>query len=489
MKKFWSGAMRSITECNRGYLLLCVVLLPVAVFFSFAKPWAVGFDFWETAATVRELSVDPLHPSNPIVTLAGDTSPRFVPYTVFWGLFKRITRLGIFATMGIAGLVNYFIFAVGLYRFISKQFKMDSLPTYTFLTMLLLWGRGYGWANAYHMEMFFISLPYVGFFAFGLSMHALYYISCYCEDDRWQALFVYSLLSVIVFVTHPITGAFCYVAASAILLACGDLKKTVLLQFIPLVAFGLCLLWPYFSYWEVFTKGTGQTWFQSALFSGRRPALGSSIIGFPIVLLYALKKKHLFLLYGSIFCSFIYVASGHFGITIGGRFIFFAVFFLHLATALYIKQRNIFSLQRIRDSFRTDGIMLLLICVLVGPALGYRLKEIERHARRFVDMPLDIHGYHSPVKPFFFLSEHLSRSDIVLVPVYEGWVVPAITGAKTVGLQKLNPLMVDEGKQRNEDVTAFFEAPLSIEERRALIDKYHATHIVIDLSYQHTYSG
>lgn len=59
---------------SSSYLILCLVLFPVVVFFSFSKPWPLGYDFWETAATVRELADNPLHPSNSILMLPGDTS-------------------------------------------------------------------------------------------------------------------------------------------------------------------------------------------------------------------------------------------------------------------------------------------------------------------------------------------------------------------------------------------------------------------------------
>ncbi len=469
------------TGWDKNFLVLFLLLLPLVVFFSFSKPWGVDYDFWETAATVREVSVNFFHPSNPILSLPGDTSPRFVPYTLFWGLFKKITHFGIFATMGIAGVTNYFIFIFGLYRFISKQFRIDSLPTYTFATMLLIWGSGYTWANAYHLEMFFVTLPYVGFFAFGLSLNALYYLNCYCEENKWRDLVYYSLLSMISFVTHPITGVFCFVAALALLLTCGHFKRAVFLLGIVPLAFGISLIWPYFSYWHTFTNGVGQDWFESPLFSGTIGALGSSVMGFSIVGIYALRGKYMFLLYGLLFCSFIYIISRFGGILIGGRFIFFSAFFLHLAIALYIKQNKILSLKKIGDSFRTDGLTIIVIFMLLAPSGIYRVKEMRKHIFRFHDGPSQIYSYNSPAEPYLFLSKHLSYSDVLLVDANEGWVVPAITGARVVAPQKLNPLIVEESNLRKRDVAKFFKSRLSSEDRIRLIAKYHVTHILINL--------
>ncbi len=462
------------------YLFLCLVLLPIVVFFLFSKPWPTNYDFWETAATVRESSVNILHPSHPHLMLPGHTSPRFVPYTLFWGFFKRVTHLGIFTTMVIAGLINYFIFIIGLYQFVSKQFKNDSLPTYALLTLLLVWGSGINWASAYHLEFFLLSLSYVGFFAFGVSLYALYYLNRYCEENRWHTLLFYSLLSVITFVTHPHTGAFCFVAALALLLAYGNLRRALFLQGVPLLALGACLIWPYFSYWDLFFKAK-KIVFYPWLYHNQIRVLGPAILGFPIVIFYALKRKYLFLLYGLLFCSFIYVVSGFMGILLGGRFFLFAAFFLHLAIALYVKQNDVFNIQKIKDSFRTDGLVMVLIFMLLIPSGIYRAREMGRHIRRLVDKPLKFHSYDSPVKPYLFLSEHLSYPDVVLVNPHEGWVIPAITGARVVAKIHISPLILDEANQRKKDVASFFKGRLSLEERLSLITKYQATHIMINL--------
>jgi hypothetical protein len=74
VKKPLFGIFSSVTKCNNTYLILCLVLLPVVVFFLFSKPWEIDHDFWEIATAVREVSVSLFHPSNPILTLPGYTS-------------------------------------------------------------------------------------------------------------------------------------------------------------------------------------------------------------------------------------------------------------------------------------------------------------------------------------------------------------------------------------------------------------------------------
>jgi len=476
-----STSVNSVTKGQNMYWGLCLSALPVIIFFLWCKPWERDYDFWETAATIRAASVNLHSPSHPLLLLPGNLSPRFVPYTIFWGFLKKSVHLGIFATMTLAGVANYVIFILGLHRFLTKQFKHNRLPMYMLLTMLFIWGTGYGWANAYQLEMFFVMLPYVGFFTFGLSLHALYYLNCYCEKHAWRDLLWYSLFSVICFLTHPPTGVFCFIAAFSMLLTYKNLPQLLVLQSIPLLSVGSCLLWPYFSYWDVFTTGTAQKWFRSALFSGQVQALGSAIIGFPLVLSYAVKKIYVFVVYGVLFCSGIYTLSAFTGIEIGERFIFFSTFFLHLAIALYLIDHQIFSIQKVRESLRTDVLVVILVMMLVVPSGACRIQEIMRHVHRIVDKPFRIHRYDSPVKPYLFLSDYLTDSDVVLATPLDGWVIPALSGARIVAPLKLNPLIIAEGTQRQKEVSVFFTTPCSLSERREMIAKYHVTHMLVNL--------
>lgn len=189
----------------------------------------------------------------------------------------------------------------------------------------------------------------------------------------------------------------------------------------------------------------------------------------------------MFLFYGVLFCSCIYSFSLLTNTVIGGRFIFFLAFFLHLAVALYIQQNNFFSLRKIRDSLRTDALAVTVIFILLVPSGVYRAKEMRKHVVRFFDGPSLIHNYRPPAEPYFFLSKYLCNQDVVLVNGHEGWVIPAITGARVVDPLKLNPLILHEGVVRKREVARFFKSQLSLKDRAELICKYHVTHIMINL--------
>src|SRR5512143_879317 len=101
---------------ERNYVILCLILLPLAVFFAFVRPWGQTADLWETAAAVRAVSQDLAHPYNPMLDLPGSTSPRFTPYTLFWGAVMRGTGWSIFMVMALAAITNFLLFVTGLFR-------------------------------------------------------------------------------------------------------------------------------------------------------------------------------------------------------------------------------------------------------------------------------------------------------------------------------------------------------------------------------------
>jgi hypothetical protein len=392
----------------------------------------------------------------------------------------RLTGLSLFTIVGLAGLANYLLFVTGLARFVRRQFQDQALPAYVLLTMLIIWGTGYSEANAYQLGMFLQTLPLVAIFAYGISFHALASLRVHIDESKWPPLVIYALCSMVAFVTHPITGAFAFVAAAAMLLAESDFKRTILLQMVPLFSLGIAVLWPYFDYVQVLTRGSTEVWYKDPIFSNQIEALGPALGGIPIILYYGLKRQYLFLAFGFAFCAFIYGVCKAIDIQIGSRFILFCAIFLHLAIARYIQEQKLIKWRSLQASLQSHGLAFVLVVVLLLPALWYRAREMKWVMEGTVGPLSEFHAYESPAQPFFFLSNQLNASDVVIAEDTTGWVVPAITGAKLVAQLKGNPLINKEVRQRREETNAFFRGTLSSEERWGLLHKYHVTHILLD---------
>ena len=477
---------------NRYYLIITFILFLAVVFFSFSKPWGFADDIWETGAAISEISIHPFHPENPLIALPGNTSPRFVPYTVFWGVVKRISGLGIFTLLGIIAIVNYLIFIRGLYLFVSTKFKDKILPNYTLLVILFVWGTGFGWTNQYNLETFLISQALTGYFAFALGLNALYYLIKYLDNKSIKDLTIYSVLSIIIFITHPITSAFLFVFAISLIYEYHDFKKLALLQIVPLIAFILSLFWPYFNYWDVFTKGSIEKWYVTPVYSHQIAALGFALIGIPIIIWFYFKDRYKFLFYCLFLCFLIYTLSFFLKINIGGRFIIFSIYPMHLGISVYLKETNLFNFRTIKLSFKDQGLEIILIFLFLIYPIKMRLFELKYYAQQVIDLPFKVHSYDSPIKPYLFLEEYLSSSNIVLTDEGWGhflfnkpaWPIPMLTGARIVALEKYNPLILNESILRDQDVHKFFRNNLTLNERKQILLKYKTTNILIDKKYE-----
>jgi hypothetical protein len=455
---------------KRAYLRACLILTALVALFNFSHPYSLFADTWEHAAAVRAVAENFLHPSNPLLALPGSTSPRFTPYTLLWGAVMKMTGLSVFTVMGMAALANFLLLASGLYRFVLRQFRREALPMYALFTMLWVWGAGYAWANAYQLEQLLVTLSYAGLFTFAVSFHALASLRFFCDTGRWRHLTAYAILSALAFVTHPITALFCFASALAMLLAEGGIARALLLQAVPLLALAAALAWPYFNYWDVLTKGSSESWFQTPLFSDPWRATGTSVIGYPLILYYALKRRHLFLLYGLLLCVFGYAFSRVEGILIGGRFLFFLMVFLHLAIAVYLEEQGFLSWKALRDSLRGNGLSMVLIFLLVVPPGLSRVRGLSAQFRRVLD---------PPARPYFFIENRLASTDVVMAEPDDGQILPAITGARVVAQAKGDPLIQTEIERRKADARRFFADGTSLEDRRQLLRRYHATHVLI----------
>ncbi len=474
---------------RRVYLGACLALLLPVAFFAFCRPYWHGFDFWEQAAAVRELAAHPLRPSNPILAASEPYAGRFVPYTVFWGLSKRATGLGLFTTMGIAGLVNYALFVFGLYRFASRQFRSGPVPVVLLATMLLVWGRGYEHANAYHLDMFLIGLSYVAFFSFGASLLALSYVAAFCDNGRWRNVALYAAASIVAFLSHPVTGVFCYVAALALLISRGTLRRAALLQVVPVAAVLVALVWPWFDYTHLFLRGTGianlRENFGAAFGRGDLAGrLGGALCGVAALAYYAVRRRHLFVGLGFVLCLGVYAIAVVARIGFLARFVFFAAFFLHVSIALFLVEGFQGGFVPARRLGWQRAFVGLVAVALLGVALPDRWRQAQAHLGRLEWQGRLIPGYRSPTQKFFLLGEHLAPGDVLMAYPIDAWCLTAIAGAKTVApihsLSYILPGFGAERLARVADVEAFFTGDISLEERRALLAKYGATHILVN---------
>ncbi|WP_370258961.1 hypothetical protein [Streptomyces sp. V4I8] len=146
-----------------GFLFFLVMLLAY---------WAVPLccDAGQHAAVVERLKADLLRPRHPMADLPGAGSPYYSPYTVAQGAFARLTGLGGWEVVRLAGPLNLLVLLTGIGRFVRVLTPRPWAPVLAVGAMTLLWGTERAWWSGYLSLMSMTgNLGYPSAFAIGLT--------------------------------------------------------------------------------------------------------------------------------------------------------------------------------------------------------------------------------------------------------------------------------------------------------------------------------
>ncbi|MCF1597839.1 hypothetical protein L0P92_30420, partial [Streptomyces muensis] len=137
--------------------------------------WAVPLccDAGQHAAVVERLKAGLLHPRHPMADLPGAGSPYYSPYAVAQGVFARLTGLGGWEVVRLAGALNLLVLLTGLGRLVRVLTPRPWAPVLALGAMTLLWGTERAWWSGYLNLMSMTgNLGYPSAFAIGLTFWA-----------------------------------------------------------------------------------------------------------------------------------------------------------------------------------------------------------------------------------------------------------------------------------------------------------------------------
>ncbi|GCB48847.1 hypothetical protein [Streptomyces sp. NL15-2K] len=130
-------------------------------------------DAGQHAAVVERLKAGLLHPRHPMADLPGAGSPYYSPYAVAQGAFARLTGLGGWEVVRLAGPVNLLVLLMGIGRFVRVLTPRQWAPVLALAAMTLLWGTERAWWSGYLGLMSMTgNLGYPSTFAIGLAFWA-----------------------------------------------------------------------------------------------------------------------------------------------------------------------------------------------------------------------------------------------------------------------------------------------------------------------------
>jgi hypothetical protein len=455
---------------NNRFYLLSIILFGLIFFASLQTPWSG--DFFEHAAVVKELSVHPLNPKNPII-LSNAKHAFFSPYSLMLGLTARLFHFKAAEVLYGFTFVNLFLLLFIFRRFIFTYFDSDKeiISFYSLLAILFFWGP-YPWvfSGFIHFNVLLYVLPYPSTFAIILGFLLLILTKRLC--NRHNIIFnsiLAILVTAVIILSHIITAlaflAFIIIYITIVPSRTSSVKSKLIFLGIFSISLSLSLLWPYYSLVGLVLKSNEQiihfNYDTITLYEDVFKKILPFFIFLPTLLL--IDKRHSLFPFALAFLLFsiIYVL-GYFTSNWGlGRSISFAALFFQVIigwkAAMFekylVNQRKIYMLS------------LLAVCVFF---ISGQLKWFKETS--LTEKP-------SFYRKFEFLEKYTAQYEVVLSDLETSFYIPS-QGGKVIGSP--HPLyFISDALERRKAIERLFQRDASKKELQATIKKYAVTKILL----------
>jgi hypothetical protein len=465
-----------------------------------------GGDFQLYCAGIARLYRDLLHPLHEAIDLPSTQSTLYTPGLVGLALVGRLLGVTPFGALQIGGVFNLVLFVAGAcYLFsrasLHRQWWLAA-ACFVWVTLFLRWHH-FGYASEMSLTNLQYIQPYAGTFAWGLALIAFGLLEDLRKRGRWiELLGLTAVLSLLISI-HVLTAS--WVSGVTGLFAIWVSIQRRSLRPLAWAAAALCLalvpvlLWPYEPFLDQFgdtplvrsmqTIGAGEPWAQAPLASF--PTLYAVAVPcFAYVWWRARRHGFWFVaLVASMGMVFLLRALGQVQASRQAALAtFFSQFVVAEVAALGVLALlgPLSELPAERKFARCDRP--LSIAVLSVAAFSWlaspmratattgeqgwgRLNSIPALLRR-PSAQAAYYGQYSDVAPY------IHEADVVLMPVSRAVLdFASITGASVVATPLA--MRVDDGSERFREVTTFFNAETSEENRLWIAREYGATKILL----------
>ena len=490
-----------------AYLFISIPILTAISWSVFNSPLYTFYyssDFWEHSATIREWTINLWHPGNP--HLAIDTgSPRYMPFFFLLTVLARIFDLNPIQVLGIGGVLTMVLFLYGAWLSLSLYFRNDWAPFVSLIVLLGGWGAAWYWPNCYQLRCLFYVIVFPSSFVFSLAFLSFWLAT---KVLRQQAIALWRLISLgmmsaLMLLSHPLTGAFAIGSLCLLALSEPNVPFSHRWRLIAVVLMGALAaeLWPYFSVWRVIFETSGgetESWMETGKIVSTRikmlyhkhpfyspqqffVTIGPGLLGIPVLIYLGYKREQLFIVLGFLVMSLPFVVNLFFRIPLGHRFLFYMIFYLHLALIWGILsiQNNMRKAVQQRPFVRSMKIKAgVLICFLTVCLFWNVALSTLAFANYLVypDLKFGRMRRESIVGDMRRLSLFIPDQAIVMAPAWLSWPLPTFTG-KVVALYHTNPMVADHFLRRM-DTFRFFQVETTQETRLEILRRYKVTHIL-----------
>ncbi|GAA5001292.1 hypothetical protein [Kitasatospora paranensis] len=451
-------------------------------------PWSG--DIGQHASTIWRLRENLAHPTSPMVDLPGNGSPYFSPYQVFGALVSRATGLVPLKTLHLLAVMNVLLVLAGIGAFTRALTTRRWAPVLVLACYFFLWGTDVRvWSGFESFISFSLGVSFPSAFAAGLMLLVwaaalrllgrvpgtrplnLSPLLRVCAHLALGAVFFVVLLS------HPFTGIVMALGLLGIL--AGSLRAFTLRDWLFWVLSGAVVLagaavWPYWSLFSLQQSAALDTmhrhlymqplnWFGFAVLLGV-PAL---VMRFrrdrldPLVMTFLLVGATVF--YGW--------ASGHYS---WGRAYPGALMMLQFAVALELVRVPRSQWFRRELSLIATGVLLVGVWVQSGAAFYIVPKSQWPKA-----VVKNVQAWDTWAG-FQWTDAYLKYGDVVMTKGTRPLSMLAAYGYFTVEAGYPDPAIpLGVLEERGADTNAFFAEGTTEAEQVRLMEKYHATWVLI----------
>ncbi|MGH8984207.1 MAG: hypothetical protein ACRDY6_10090 [Acidimicrobiia bacterium] len=433
-------------------------------------------DVWFHSASILELSSHPFDPNHPTASAAvGD--PELSPFPLLWGLVHRVTGAGLFTVLVVAGLVNLVLFWSALWAFTSRVTRARLAPALAVPAVLLVWGIDpWRWSGYPNLNSLGFGLPYPSVAALAGYLVALTLLLGWLREPRWSRAWAIGAIGVVVTLMHPITGAALGLGAAALVVTAaaraGDRSRAVFVQLAvaALLALGVVLMWPFYSFGELLRGADAYTDINAGVLRQVLPRAALGLACFPVAVLLA-RRRGDWRLVALALPPLVLVAAGlAIDVPVLGRFLPFGLLPLQIAFADAVAGAVPASAPLRRTRLAAGLAMATVGLVGVAAALPRMVPEpllpaSLRDDDRFVSARDEAGAV-----------AHLDADMVVIAPEREVARPVLASGAKLVDPLYPAPEL-DDAEARERAVAQFLQV---IPSRRAeIVRTYGATHLVV----------
>jgi hypothetical protein len=477
---------------DHRYVVLCGLVLLAMVSYLAKHTWPGGVDIWEHAAAARELGAHPLNPGHPLLAI-DRPHQYFSPYLLIVGLTSRFTALSVIDTLNVWGVVNLVLLFVGLRLFASKLTTRKHVDYYALLFILFLWGPGAWFFSGFlHFDIIALVLTYPSTFCKGLVFLSLWAHLNYLEtaDRRW--LVPTLAISSVIFLTHPADQLFLTIGLAALTVTATGARRyrrLVLTAATVGVAFLLALLWPYMSLWHILFSPAAEGYrdaFKAAdsdLYVNILSRCGLALIVLPFVVsrLKGWRRDPLVVMFLGTLAVYVFgllTDDATFGRLISS---------VQVVGALILAEERI----KAGDAAVALGapgvamvrwLQITTAAIVVAGMFFLRNGVVVLPDRFLTDVPYGwAHSYVDNVKisDFDFLAKNHKTYPVVMSDLYTSLELPAF-GSKVVSFARAQAFV--DTSDRNNDMSRFYDPASTVEVRRAVLEKYGVSLIVVPVN-------